>query len=144
MTHWLLYAFLVKATIASFSGFGSLPQIREDLVVRRTVVTDEQLNRAVLASRMTPGAMGLYVVAVGYEAGGFRGAVAGWLAVVTPALFVIPLARAADRIQSHRRVRGAIDGLILASAVMIAATALPLMWDVGEQWMLLIRGTPSP
>jgi chromate transporter len=135
----LLYVVLLKATVASFSGFGSLPQIRDDLVVERSVLTDEQLNRAVLASRTTPGAMGLYLVSIGYEVGGIQGAAIGWLAVVTPAIFVIPLLRAMRRINSHTRVRGAIDGLIIASAVMIAAAALPLITDVGRHWLSLFQ-----
>jgi chromate transporter len=135
----ILYVVLVKATIASFSGFGSLPQVREDLVVERSILTDEQLNRSVLASRTTPGAMGLYLVSVGYEVAGIAGAAVGWLAVVTPALLVIPLVRAVRSRHAYPRVRGAIDGLIIASAVMILGSAMPLLADAGQHWMSLLR-----
>lgn len=125
MTAGLLYWLLLKATLLSFSGFGSLPQVREDLVIRHAVVTDDQLNRAVLVARTTPGPMGVYVVSVGYEAIGVRGAIAGWLALATPALLIIPLLFVAGKFTSHPRAIGAINGLIMASATL-------LVWSSGS------------
>ena len=130
-----LYLVLLKATILSFSGFGSLSQVREDLVVQRAVLTDEQLNRAVLAARTTPGAMGLYLVSVGHSVAGIRGAAAGWLAVITPAFLVIPLVIATASGLAHPRIRGALDGLIVASAVLVLAAAIPLLMEVGASWL---------
>ena len=45
MNPLLLYLLLLKATLTTFSGLASLPVLREDLVVTRHAVTDEQLNR---------------------------------------------------------------------------------------------------
>src|SRR5437016_3193880 len=84
----LLYVLLLKATVTSFSGLASLPVIRNDLIVNRHVLTDHQLNASLVITRSTPGPMGLYVVSVGYFVAGVPGAVAGWLAMVTPALLV--------------------------------------------------------
>ncbi len=126
MTSFALYLLLLRATLFSFSGFGSLPQVREDLVTRHAVITDDQLNRAVLVARTTPGPMGVYVVSVGYEAMGMRGAVAGWLALATPALLVVPLLMIAGRLAAHPRAMGAINALILASAVLILRSSVPL------------------
>ena len=134
-----LYFVLLKATLASFSGFGSLPQVREDLVVRRQVVSDEALNRAVLVARTTPGPMGVYVVSVGYEAAGLPGALAGWLALATPALLVVPLWGVASRFMHHRRVRGAISALVLASAVLILLAGIPLASEIASHWTALLR-----
>ena len=130
----------MKATLASFSGFGSLPQVREELVVTRAVLTDDALNRAVLVARTTPGPMGVYVVCVGYEVAGLEGAVAGWLALATPALLILPLSYAATRGLNYPRVRSAIDALILASAVLIAVAAVPLIRDSIARWALLLQG----
>lgn len=130
MTTFALYLVLLKATLFSFSGFGSLPQVREDLVIRRAVITDEQLTRCVLVARTTPGPMGVYVVSAGYEATGLRGAVAGWLALATPALLVIPLLFLAGRLASHPRAFGAINALILASAVLLVLASWPLAVDL--------------
>ena len=91
MSAILLYFLLAKATITSFSGSASLPVLREDLVVHRHVLTDAQVDTAVVVSRTTPGPIGVYVVSVGYYADGIPGAVAGWLAMITPALLIIPL-----------------------------------------------------
>ena len=126
MTTAALYLVLLKATVLSFSGFGSLPQVREDLVARLGVVTDEQLNRSVLVARTTPGPMGTYVVAIGYEAAGTRGAVAGWLALATPAFLVIPLLFVIESFSKHARVIGGLSSLILASAVLLVLSCVPL------------------
>lgn len=133
MTAFTLYLLLLKATIFSFSGFGSLPQVREDLVIRHGVITDEQLSRAVLVARTTPGPMGVYVVSVGYDAKGLPGAVAGWLALVTPALLVVPLMFIAGRLAQHPRALSAINGLILASAVLLVLSSGPLALDLLER-----------
>jgi chromate transporter len=131
---------LLKAMAASFSGFGSLPQVRQDLVVSQQVITDDVLNRAVLVGRTTPGPIGVYVVSVGYEVAGWRGVIAGWLALITPAVFVIPIYGVAVRAANHRRARGAIGALVLASAVLIVLAGVPLAAEVLERWMTLIGG----
>jgi chromate transporter len=73
----LLYALLLKASVTSFSGMAALPQIRQDLVVTHHVLTDEDLSRAVLFGRSSPGPVGLYIVSVGYAARGVPGAAVG-------------------------------------------------------------------
>src|SRR5262249_7484437 len=90
MNMLLLYPLLLKATMTSFSALTSLPVVRNDFVVHRQVLTDRQLNAAVVAGRSVPGPNGLYVVSVGYFISGVPGACAGWLAVVTPAFVMIP------------------------------------------------------
>lgn len=77
----------------------SLPVVRDELIVHRHVLTDEQLNEAVVITRSTPGPVGLYIVSVGYFAAGILGAIAGWLAMITPALLILPLLRFARRQQ---------------------------------------------
>ena len=86
-----IYLLLLKATITSFAGMGSLPQIRQDFVLTHALITDEELSQAVVIGRSAPGPVGAYVVSVGYFAGGLPGVIAAWLAMVTPALLVIPL-----------------------------------------------------
>src|SRR5215472_18064962 len=93
MNAFVLYLLLLKATVTAFSGLASLPVLRQDLVLTRHVLTDEQLNAAIVVTRTTPGPVGLYVVSVGYFAAGIPGAVAGWLAMCTPAIAIIFLLR---------------------------------------------------
>ena len=126
MSPFLLYLVLLKATLTSFSGLASLPILRNDLVLGRHVLTDEQLNTAVVVSRTTPGPVGVYVVSVGYSVGGFPGAVAGWAAMCTPALLVVPFVHLASRQAADRRMRGATQAVFAASAGLLLAAVVPL------------------
>jgi len=126
MNPFLLYFVLLKATITAFSGLASLPVLREDLVVNRQIVTDEQLNVAIVVTRTTPGPVGLYVVSVGYFAGGIPGAVAGWAAMATPALLIIPLIHYAGRRAEHPRVKGVLQAVVLSSGGLLWAATLPI------------------
>jgi chromate transporter len=129
----LLYGLLLKATITSFAGLGSLPQIQRDLVETHRVISAEQLGEAVLIGRSTPGPMGAYVVAVGYLAGGWAGAIAGWLALVTPALMAIPLLLVVQRWMHVAHMRAAVDAIVLASVVLLIATGVRLALDATNQ-----------
>ena len=67
----LLYLLLLKGTVTAFAGLASLPVIQDSLVTQYHVLTNDQLNDAVVITRSSPGPVGLYVVSVGYF-------VAGW------------------------------------------------------------------
>lgn len=129
MSLWLLYGLLLKATLTSFSGMGSLPQIRQDLVVTHRVLADEELSHAVLLGRSTPGPVGVYVVSVGYLAAGWPGAMVGWLALVTPALAAVPLMMVVARWYSLPRVRATVDAVVVAGGAMLVPAALQLARD---------------
>jgi chromate transporter len=122
---FVLYLLLLRATALSFSGFASVPLIREDLVVKRAVLTDAQLNSAIAISQASPGPLGLYVVVVGYFVAGWGGALAAALALASPALLAIPILRAVRR---HRdtQVRGACAAIVIASCVLMAAASVRL------------------
>jgi chromate transporter len=124
----VLYFLVLRATALSFSGFASVPLIREDLVVQRAVLSDEQLNTAIAISQASPGPLGLYVVVVGYFVAGVPGALAAALALATPAILVIPIARA---IRRHRasQVQGASAAIVIASCVLMATTSVTLASD---------------
>lgn len=126
MNSLLLYLLLLKAVVTSFSGLASLPVLRADLVEHHRVLTDAELSMAVAIGRAGPGPIGLYVVSVGYFAGGLPGAGAGLLALVTPAFLIIPalfyLRRAGNRAELH----GAIQGVMFAAAGLLLSTTLPL------------------
>lgn len=137
----LLYGLLLKATVTTFSGLASLPVLRNDLVLHYGFITDRQLNTAVVVTRTTPGPVGVYIVSVGYFADGIPGAIAGWLAMITPALLIIPLLRFASRKSEHPRVKSMIHAVILASAGLLWASAVPLTREIAHDpftWGLLI------
>ena len=137
MSAVVVYLLLLKATMTSFAGMGSLPQIQQDFVETRRVVSEQQLSQAVLLGRATPGPIGAYVVAVGYFAAGWPGAVAGWLAMSTPALLAIPLLAAIRRWLHLPRIRAAVDGVILASAVLLVGSGVTLAIDAVTQLVRL-------
>jgi chromate transporter len=128
-----LYLLLLKATVTSFAGMGSLPQIRQDFVVTHGVITDEQLSQAVVVGRSAPGPVGAYVVAIGYFAAGWSGAVAAWLAMITPALLVIPLLTLLRRWLHLPRVRAAVDAVVIASALLLLTSVFRMAIDSVEQ-----------
>lgn len=132
MSVFALYLLLLKATVTSFAGMGSLPQIRQDFVVTHGAITDEQLSQAVVVGRSAPGPVGAYVVAIGYFAAGWVGAVTAWLAMVTPALLVIPLLTLLRRWLHLPRVRAAVDAVVIASAVLLLTSVLRMALDSVE------------
>ena len=125
----VIYLLLLKATVTSFAGMGSLPQVQQDFVQTYRLLSDEQLSQAVLVGRATPGPMGAYVVAVGYFAAGWSGAVAGWLAMVTPALLAIPVLAAVQRVLHLPRIRAAVDAVVIASVALLVVAGVNLAAD---------------
>jgi chromate transporter len=126
MTVVELYLLLLKGTITAFAGLASLSVVQDALVVQHHVLTATQLNEAVVITRSTPGPVGLYVVSVGYFVAGVPGAVAGWLAMITPALLIIPLLHFVGRQLDHPRVKSILQTVIIASAGLLLAAAIPL------------------
>jgi chromate transporter len=137
MNVFLLYALLLKATLTSFSGLASLPMVRNDLVVERKVLTDRDLNTAVVAGRTSPGPNGLYLVSVGYYADGLPGAAAGLLALMTPAFLILPMMRWVGTRAESPRVKSAIRAVVLASAGLLLSASLPLARDAITGWLTL-------
>ena len=124
-----IYFLLLKATLTSFSGMSSLPVVHSDFVRERRMLTDRDLSTAVAVARMTPGPLGLYLVCVGYQAGGWPGAVAGFLAMVTPAFFVIAILRWLGRRADNDAVKRSIRAVILAAAGLVLSATIPLALD---------------
>ena len=126
MSLLLLYFLVLKASLTSFSGMGSLPVVRQDFVVERHSITDQQLSAAVVAARTGPGPYGIYLVCVAYLVGGIPGAFVGLLAMVTPSFLVIPLMRFVGNRGETPRVRSAISALMVASAALLLFASVPL------------------
>ena len=79
--------------------------------------------------RSSPSPVGLYFVSVGCFAAGLPGAVAGWLAMITPALLIIPLVHFVGRRMEHSRVRSVLQTVVIASAGLLPAATIPLGKD---------------
>src|SRR5579863_8523326 len=143
MNIFLVYVLLLKASLASFSGLGSLPMIRNDFVVERHALTDHQLNTAVVAGRAGPGPFGLYLVCIGYTVAGVPGAISAFLALITPAFLALPLMRWLGRRANHPRIRDAIRGLLTGSAGLLLASSVPLARDAiaGPLSVIIMAGS---
>jgi chromate transporter len=139
----VLYFLLLKGTITAFAGLASLPVIQDSLVIQHHVLTDQQLNEAVVITRSTPGPVGLYVVSVGYFVAGLSGAFAGWLAMVTPALLIIPLVHYVGRRMDHPRVKAILQTVVIASAGLLLAASIPLARDALTDWVAIMIAAVS-
>lgn len=131
-----LFFIFLKAAALGMGGYGSLPLLREDLLLTG-LATDEQLIQALAVGRFSTGPNGTYIVSLGYFAGGIGGAVAALVASCLPPLVMVPLvAVARGRLLSpgfagfSRGVLLAISGLLLAFGVAILAPQGPgrLAW----------------
>jgi chromate transporter len=140
---FLLYLILLKATMLSFSGLSSLPIVHDDLVVRRAVLTERELNTAVAVARMNPGPNGLYVVCVGYYVAGYAGAAAGYLAMVTPAFVVILMLKYLQQFKDDPKLDGAVEAVVSASSGLLLASTIPLGRDAIRGWETVVVALAS-
>ena len=125
----LLYLLLLKGTCTAFAGLASLPVIHDALVMQHGVLTEQQLNQAVVITRSSPGPVGLYIVSVGYFVAGIPGAIAGWLAMITPAFLIIPLVHFSGRHIDRPRIQSVLQAVVIASAGLLLAASIPLARD---------------
>lgn len=139
----LLYLLLLKATATSFAGLAALPVIQDALVNQYHVLTDQQLNEAVVITRSTPGPVGLLIVSIGYFSAGLPGAVTGWLAMITPALLIIPLVHYAGRRMEHPRIKSTLQAVVISSAGLLLAAAIPLGQDALTDWVAVAIAATS-
>ena len=71
---------------------------------------------------------GLWVVSAGYFAAGIPGA--GWLAMITPGLLIIPLVHFVGRKLENPRTKAVMQAVVITSAGLLLAAAVPLGKDV--------------
>jgi len=138
MSFFQLYLILLEGTITAFAGMASLPILQEILVSERRLLTDAQIAQAVAISQSTPGPNALYVVCIGYFVGGVSGAIAGWLAMITPSAFIIPLVHFAGRNLDHPRIKSTLQSVVIASAGLILAATIPLARGAFTDWLTIV------
>jgi chromate transporter len=143
MTAFALYWLFLRVVLLSFSGFATVPLLREALVLQRGILTDTQLNDAIAISQSSPGPLGLYVVVVGQFVGGVAGALAGVLALATPAVLAIPISRLLLR-GNAGPLQGACSAIVIVSCGLMVVTGLRLALQAAAttwQAALIIIGT---
>lgn len=127
MNLFVLYFIMLKATVTAFSGLSSLPVLRDELVVNHRVLTDAQINTAMVAGRISPGPLGMFIVSIGYYVAGLPGAVVGWLALATPSLLVIPILRYVGARADRPVIRDSLNAIVIASVGLMVSALRPLM-----------------
>ncbi len=121
-----LFLVLLKDSALSLGGLGSLPLVRQDLVATG-LATDAQVVEALAIGRLSTGPNGLWIVSLGYQIGGWIGASLALVATCLPPLVMLPLTIAARRYVMTARFAGLVRGAALATAGLLASTAVSLI-----------------
>jgi chromate transporter len=155
----------VLAFIAIGGGFSALlPELQRIAVEAHGWVTGEQFSAGFALAQAAPGPNVIFVPLIGWQIGGWLGAVAATFAVVAPSVAVtLPLVGRGYKPEANGRVGKAIAdglqpfaiGLTLASGwvlsrsadidwsgsvLMVATVAILLRWRINPAWMILVGG----
>lgn len=117
-----LFIVFLQSVCLSYSGWGSVAIVRESIVEDHALITDAQLTSFLALSQITPGPLGFYLLFVGYTVKGLAGLILAWLALIVPALLIVPIHHLLQR-NSGRWVKGAASGVIVASAALMLSAA---------------------
>lgn len=121
-----LFVILLKASSLSLGGFGSLPLLRQDLVVAG-IATEAQIVEALAIGRLSTGPNGLYVVSLGYQLAGLGGAALATIAATVPPLVILPATAVARGWLLSSAFAGLVRGTALATAGLLCAIGASLM-----------------
>jgi len=121
-----LFLILLKDSALALGGLGSLPLVRQDLVVPG-LATDTQVVQALAIGRLSTGPNGLWIVSLGYLIAGWSGALIALLATSVAPLVMIPATAAARRFLMTSWFAGLVRGAALATAGLLLSTGLTLI-----------------
>ena len=124
-TGWL-FAIFLEASALSVGGQSAVPLLRNNLV-GPGLLTNGQVVQALAIGRLSPGPSGFYILALGYFAMGWVGAMLALAACVLPPLVVFPAERLVRSRRSNASVAGAVRGLGLTATGLGLATSLGLL-----------------
>lgn len=130
-----LFAYMLKASLISFSGMGNVPSLHADLLARGWA-TDRQFVESLAVGQVSPGPTGLWVVSLGYLVAGVRGALLACLAIVIPPLLVLLVERGYRRVRHVRAVQGFVHGLGLGVVGTLVVVLIQLLRGETDMWTL--------
>ncbi len=135
----------LRASAVSVGGQSSLPVLRQELVVPG-LISDASIVDALTIGRLGTGPTGLYIVSLGYFAGGWLGAALSLVAVTLPPLVMVPAAAALRRGLLSRWFAGGVRGLTIGTSGLVVSTTILLMFPGGVpyrwwQFALVAIGT---
>lgn len=120
----LFWVFLKVGSILFGSGYVLVAYLQGELVEGLRWLTENQLLDAIAIGQFTPGPVLSTATFVGYQVGGFPGAVVATLGIFLPSfLFVLLLNPIVPKLRSSKAAAAFLDGVnIGAVAIMIAVT----------------------
>lgn len=125
----LYYAFF-KIGLFGFGGGLAIIRLIYDSIREFANMSQEQFANIVAIAQVTPGPIAVNSATyVGYEVGGYFGAVLATLGVATPAFIIIAIvAGAVNRYKESLAVKGALEGIRPATVGLIAGS----VFTIGE------------
>jgi chromate transporter len=120
-----------QSSLITFAGQAALPVLNQEFVHIRGWVTEADVAKSLAVGRLSPGPTGMFVVSLGYMVAGWPGAFLAMLGATIPPLLVLPLAPIVRRSLHRPWVRGAMQGVGLASAGLLLFVASGILFSTG-------------
>lgn len=126
--HDLFAVFTPQSFLTVGGGQSILPEIHRQAVDNYGWITEAQFLDYFALSRITPGPASLLVTLIGWQVGGWAGAIAASIAIFLPcSLLIYALARVWARYRHATCVRAIEAGLVPVAAGMILASSCTLL-----------------
>ena len=120
------------------SGYVLLVFLHADLVERHAWLTQQQLLDAVAVGQLTPGPVFTTATFLGYLLHGTPGAIVATIGIFLPAFVLVALsAPLIPKIRASRIAGAALDGINVASLVLMAFVTWQLVWSAVVDWTTL-------
>ena len=139
-----LFLVLLKDSALALGGLGSLPLVRQDLVATG-FATDAQVVQALAIGRLSTGPTGLWIVSLGFQIGGWLGAIFALVACSLPPLVMVPATMASRRFLLTPAFAGIVRGAALATAGLLVSTGVSLIAPAsgGVAWWQIAIGAAA-
>lgn len=137
-TAWELYVSFLKIGSLMFgSGYTMLPLLSREVVERRGWATEEELMDAYSLSQCVPGVIAVNTAAfIGQKRGGWGGAAAAILGVITaPILAILLVATVLLQFWGNPVVISAFNGVRVAVAAVITSAVVQMIRANVKHWL---------
>jgi chromate transporter len=129
---------MLKVDLFAFGGgFASVPVMLHQVVDVRKWMDSRTFMDGIALGQVTPGPIVITATFIGYQIGGWLGAVVGTVAIFSPSvLMVLITVPCLDRLQSSRLFQRALRGVLASFVGMLLAVTIQFgmasAWDVRE------------
>lgn len=123
----LARSLFILGSVAFGSGFGILSVMQAEVVQSHGWVTAREFMDGLALGQITPGPVLITASFVGYKLGGVTGAALAAFAIFSPSIVMtLIFTEGMAAIRNHRRVRGALAGVLAGFVGLLSATVLQL------------------